>query len=526
MKLILLLIALSWTAEAQFLGGYRKPNNFYDSFEGTGNQININTSISSYADFLNRMHPGYYGIVITRDATYTNIAPTGWIVDPSDASKFILYVAEFLGNTRVGSRTSAYTGDISDPYTLTYNSVVLTEGASGFDNDGAALGSVIEVAGTIYYYYSARATPSNIQSVGVVTSTDGFTFSSRTQCLAPDVTNETGLTDPFVFYEGGTFYMYVTKKTGAVPNTLPVGLIIATSSDGLTFTKNGVTAVGLGTGNDADAKYIEGGQVIKFGSDYVLCYNGSSNSDVWSINAATSTSPTTAFTKGPVVIEHVPARESVAVPLIVNTSGTQWVVYVQASNQFQPASEWDVDAYDMNTKEYRPGGFLTTNNAWVGDLATWDVAAQGFVSSGTRSLRGLKNTGNTNISHAINITASASASVSLKMTTTAATGAFRGGFYIMEGANAITGVYFNSGNISELRSSGWVTAQAYSANTTYTIEILVVSNTQHTLKINGTTILTNASNFANIVTKADAIKMEKSQTQTTIVYFDDILCTN
>lgn len=525
---LLFLAFLSCDSEAQFLTspGTRKANQFTDAFDSYGYK-DITTPINSYADFLNHVQPFYESVVIPHDVSYTNIAPTGWIVDPSDPTKFILYVAEFLGNTRVGSRTTAYTGDISDPYTLTYNSVILTEGASGFDNDGAALGSVIEVGGTIYYYYSARETPSNTQSVGVVTSTDGFTFSGRTQCLAPDGINETGLTDPFVLYEGGTFYMYVTRKTGS-PTPLPVGIIIATSSDGLTFTKTGTTAIGLGSGTDADAKYIEGCQVVKFGSDYTMLYNGNSNSDIWSIQSATSSSPTTAFTKGTRIIEHAPGLESVAVPLVVNYSSNNWIAYVQQSAQAQPASIWDVAAFNLNKKAYRPSGFISGKNGWTGDVGTWDVNASVINGTGLGA-RGLKNTGSTNVIHTVSVTPSATAYFKLTMRTTAATGSFRGGFYVYEGSNAITGVYFNGGNISELRSAGagtWVTAQAYSANTNYVIEIFLTSNSQHTLKINGTTILTNASNFTNITTKADAIRLEKAQTQTTEVYFDDITCTN
>lgn len=502
-----------------------------DTFEP---QVDVQSSapITSYTDLISRL-PGkkYSNIVpvISFTNAYTNICPGGVVTDPADATKFLMYVGRFVGNSRTNAIISVYRGTKANPFTsLVYVQDVLAKAGAGFDNNGVSFGSVLLDSGTIYLYYGAQNT-SNIESIGVTTSTDGLTFTGRTQILAPDVTNETGITDPTVIKDGSTYYLYATRKTGTPGvNIIPVGILIASSSSPNTgFTKTGTIAVALGSDTDPDAKYIEGGQVIKLGSDYVLLYTENSSTDIWSVRAAFASSPNSAFTKGAIVLEHSSLgwdSESVAVPLLYNPSGDVWVMYYQGTTQQQPASIWSIGAVDISTKVTYSAGYISGKNGWSGDISQFDIT-YGFIN-GTRSLRALKNTSTVSVIKTQDVTPSSTSFFKGTMMSPDNTTAFLAGFLVMEGNNVITGVYFNAGNISYLKDSGWTTLQAYSKNIKYTVEIFLPTNSTHTIKVNGSTVVSNQANAVNIVTKADKIKIEKQTTSTSVVYFDDILCAN
>ena len=144
--------------------------------------------LESFQFLLDRMPPSKYASnpVITHDVTYKNICPGGIIADPLDASKYLLYVGEFTGNTSVNARIALYTGNNSDPYTLTRVGVVISKGIAGDgDSTGARFGHPIYNGGTVYYYYSGR-NDSAIQSVLLATSVDGGrTFTNGGNC-APE----------------------------------------------------------------------------------------------------------------------------------------------------------------------------------------------------------------------------------------------------------------------------------------------------------------------------------------------------
>lgn len=499
------------------------------------------TPISSYTDLIAYFpDPAKYASnpVITADATYTNICPGGYVIDPADSTKFLLYVGEFLGNSRTGARIAVYRGSLSDPYTLTRVQTVLTATSSTFDSNGVSFGSVVQVGATIYLHYGAQEAVTLIESAGVATSTDGLNFTKVGQSLAPAATNaDRGITDPTVIYVSGTFYMYATQKTGAsaavaLPNS---GLLIATSANGTTFTKTGTAAVTLGTGFDPDAKYIEGGQVIKLGSDYVLLYTANSASDLWSIClAVNSSSPTTTFTKNTTlspILQHSGGSgldaQSVAVPLLVQFPNNRWVCYYQGSAQAQPASVWNLFAFELGEFETNPAGNLNGKRGWTGSKSVFDIAGVSPVLAGSRSLRALTNlTAGPSISHAVTVNPGASSYFKCIMRANQNTGNFLGGFYAQEGSNIISGIYFHAGNISYLKNTGWTTIQAYSANTNYTVELFLINTTQVTIKINGSTVITAQTNFTTISSAANLIKIEKNTANAATVYFDSIECTD
>lgn len=302
--------------------------------------------ISSWMN-LQAKYPGNYysgNPIITHDVTYTNYSPAGWIVDPSDSTKFIFYEGQFQGNVDVGSRVAYYTGLRMNPYSMTYGGVAISQGTSGqVDSQAARFGSVILSGGTVYYYYVC-INNGGTYAICLATSSDGKTFTKQGAILSPDGVNEAGFTDPSVFIDGSTKYLYVTKRN--VSTLIPSAIVIASSSSFTTgWTKTGTTAVSLGTGSDPDAKYIEGANIIKVGNDYVLKYTACSTGDVWSVNLAYASSANSAFTKYGQIMTHSASgfdSGGLAVSLLVNSIGNLWVDYYQGTTQAQPASIWDI----------------------------------------------------------------------------------------------------------------------------------------------------------------------------------------
>jgi hypothetical protein len=316
--------------------------------------------IHSYSELTSSPLPVRHGAIITHDVTYTNLCPAGWIVDPLDNTKFLLYVGRFQGNTDTGADIALYTGNLSDPYTLTLYGSVLGPSGSGWDSATARFGSAVYDNGTVYYYYMGQnGTGITSYKIGVATSTDGGRTFTR-YASNPILVGETGegVTDPSVIKIGATWYMYYSPRY--TPGT-PYGIDIATSSDGLTWTKTGTAAVRRGP--TYDNVYLEGGQILALGSDYVLLYNGNSQTDYWTINLAYSNTPNATFEKygsNPYWTGSGSGGDStsVAVPLLVEPTPGRWILYYQGSQQYQPASLWDVFAAEYSPRPQLYGGTL------------------------------------------------------------------------------------------------------------------------------------------------------------------------
>lgn len=225
------------------------------------------------------------------DATmpWVNTCPAGIITHPADATKFIFYRGEFSGDTSVDARITYFVGDNTDPFDLgTMQGVVLDVGGSGsIDENGARFGCVLEVAGTIYYYYVA-IDASYTWRIALATSTDGINFTKQGVVL--DVTgSELSVSDPMVNYSNGVVEMGYTVWSGAVdsrPNHNPgfsnQGMKIATSTDFVNFTRSGTTIIPLGPGGSIYDNNVEGGQMFKFNYTYATFFNGNDGS-LWSI---------------------------------------------------------------------------------------------------------------------------------------------------------------------------------------------------------------------------------------------------
>lgn len=163
-------------------------------------------------------------------------------------------------------------------------SPVGTEGLTAFF-------SVVKVASTYHGYYHYNL-PSGASAVGHATSSDGKTWirdTANNPVLSPETTgwDRSGVGVPQVWKEGATFYMIFRGRPGSVAGASDAtGL--ATSTDGITWTKSASNPVLYPSPGEWDALGAESWGVIKVGSTYYDFYEAGSGL-TRSIGIATST---------------------------------------------------------------------------------------------------------------------------------------------------------------------------------------------------------------------------------------------
>lgn len=475
--------------------------------------------------------------IVVNSSPYTNLAPAGWMIDPNDPTKFLYYVNELQGNTRFHGRIRLYRGEVNDPINGTYTDegIVLEEHVTSGqpDDDGIGFGSVLTVGDTIYMFYIGIASSSgtNTQTVCKAYSFDGETWIRKGQVLAPDMVTFFNFTDPTVIYEGGVMYMYVTGKSNGAGTGLPnLGIECYSSTNyGRSWTHEG-KSVAMGGTRDYNGLYIESAGYIKLGSDHVLMTTTTGDGNVWSIAIAHSTDPTAAFTAEPIPwFQHGltgPDSRSVAVVLAMELNGRLFITY-QGTTQFQPADTWDIciAEFTLPVEEF-PVGLLRGRGSWTGDGDFFETQGDVTLGTETRSIRALSNTPHTAVynDHTIDVHPASNSSVQVKMrSTVVVTNAFIGGWYIREGSNTITGIYFRNGNLQYLPSGGtWTTIQAAAINTTYDVQVVLETNSTFDVYVDGVLKVNNATPFTNISVKADKIRIEKSAASTTLLYFGEL----
>lgn len=312
----------------------------------------------SFSSFQSSVPPTRYvnNPILENDGTYTNTAPSGIIRDPADSSKFLFYLAEFLGFTTVGSRISLHEGVVSDPYGITTDNGVMLAGSESYDTNGCRLGAVACYRGTVYFYY-AGVDASYKWRICLATSTDGRTFNKQGVVLDFNDTDEKSVSDPSIIIEGGTWYMIYTSWDGLSspannnPGESTIGIRLATSTDGTTWTKTGTTLIPLGADGEIDDNKVEGATLRKFGDTYVICYNAN-DGDEWRIAYASSTVLNQVFTKqgeyfrADVNNSGAWDERDAAVPLF-EKFGNNYVFYYQGGPRPNPNQEEDIGAADL-----------------------------------------------------------------------------------------------------------------------------------------------------------------------------------
>jgi predicted GH43/DUF377 family glycosyl hydrolase len=170
---------------------------------------------------------------------------------------------------------------------------VLGLGTSAWEDAGPYSCSVMPVTGGYKMWYAACAYPSQISNIGYATSVDGIVWQRDTLNNPVLTIGTTGqwddywLLEPQVLYIDSTYYMwYLGSKT---PDIRQVGL--ATSPDGIVWTKYAVNPVLALSPGKWDADDVENGTVLLIGDTLHIWYTGSrapESTYLWRIGHATS----------------------------------------------------------------------------------------------------------------------------------------------------------------------------------------------------------------------------------------------
>lgn len=167
---------------------------------------------------------------------------------------------------------------------------------------GSAFGmhytSMVTISGTIYTYY-IRSNSSGKLGVGLATSSDGISFTDQGLVLdvgGPGDWDGTMASFPGIWYDSGTFYL-VYEGSGSSTNG-DIGL--ATSTNGTTFTKQGRILTHNTSG--FESTNIGTPSLYKVGSTWYLYYHGFDGT-VCQIGVATGSSLTsmTRYGSNPIV---------------------------------------------------------------------------------------------------------------------------------------------------------------------------------------------------------------------------------
>ncbi len=271
---------------------------------GTRARFGFIHAYTEYQKFLQTIQPVPYGSnpVSVHPATYTNICPAGLIVDPLDDTKFLYYQSEFIGPTTVDARTRLFTGgSLSDPYDLGSDQGLLSAGGTDtYDARGRRFGTPImhPTNGELWYYYIG-IDASFKWRICLMTSTDGGrTYTKQGVVLDFNGTTDFSFSGPGVIIDDdGTWLMCYTEwsGTGGVdnnPGVSNVGIKLATSSDGITWTKTGTFLITMGI-----LAQVEDATFYKMGDTYVLLYTARTAENTWGCYMASSKTRNATFNK-------------------------------------------------------------------------------------------------------------------------------------------------------------------------------------------------------------------------------------
>lgn len=299
--------------------------------------------VSEFTSFFSKRPRNPSNYTLEHDSPYINTCPAGFVEDPEDSTKMILYRGEFTGATTVAARISAFTFPKTDPYTLTFDSFVL-EPSESYDTNGCRFGWPMKVGSEVWYYY-VGVDGSFDWRICLATSTDGRTFTKQGVVLDFNNTDEKSISGPSVYKEGNNWYMIYTGWDGLTspPNNNPgqsvIGIKLATSSDGINWTRTETIVIPLGTDPEYDSARVEDGVLYKFDGRWVILYScfGGPGTDHWSIQAAynNNESPDSAFTK--VTQPYFELKSGnwdaflVACPFLYFHEG-EWLLYYQGGN--------------------------------------------------------------------------------------------------------------------------------------------------------------------------------------------------
>ena len=194
--------------------------------------------------------------------------------------------------------------------------------------------------GKLYLFYTASATGLTQAVVGVASSTDlGLTWTKNASPILTPSGTEITCSQCAVMLEGTTLHAVYAYRTASAH--LPAyRYASASTSDWLTWTKGGVDVY---SDPESPTRYHEFHQLFKVGSTYILCYESGTSLTPYDIRLATSSSPSTTFTRStnnPFLVksETVGAFDEfhVATAQVIVVNGYYYIFYCGALDHDQP----------------------------------------------------------------------------------------------------------------------------------------------------------------------------------------------
>lgn len=220
---------------------------------------------------------------------------TFWVKIPdnltSDAATIYIYYGQTWSNVRPTDGAQGYWKRYAS------NPILTTGGAGAWDQYWVMIHCIIKVGSTYYGYYngSSDGAQGGPWQIGLATSSDGISWTKYgsdgliLSVGAGGAWDDYSVGSPCVWQEDSThFYMLYAGRRNIT--TYSIGL--ATSSDGITWTKSGSNPVMQHTDSTWDeGNVVPGTRMLREGGTYYLYYWGGDTA--WAIGLATSTDRTT-----------------------------------------------------------------------------------------------------------------------------------------------------------------------------------------------------------------------------------------
>lgn len=167
---------------------------------------------------------------------------------------------------------------------------VLVGSGAGWDAGHVGYPAVVKVGNSFRMYYAGSPNGTQWAGIGVATSTDGLTW---TRAQATPVLglggggqwDSAGIQGTSVVLVGTTYYLFYQGQDGN--GTWRIGL--ATSSDGVTFSRFSGNPILNVTGGGWDSQHVSFPSVVKDGNNWQLFYMGASGGTWQGVGLATST---------------------------------------------------------------------------------------------------------------------------------------------------------------------------------------------------------------------------------------------
>jgi predicted GH43/DUF377 family glycosyl hydrolase len=169
---------------------------------------------------------------------------------------------------------------------------LLRNGPEAYDDLKTGPRVVVRFGAGDYRMWYEAVSSSGITSVAYATSPDGLVWTKQGVVMTPTLAWEKSEVSPnSIVVEGSTLWLYY--HGGGYPGTggVRLGLAeigLATSTDGMTWTKHGNPVLDVGATGSFDVKQVAEPRVITIGATYRMYYTGRDASDQNALGVATS----------------------------------------------------------------------------------------------------------------------------------------------------------------------------------------------------------------------------------------------